>query len=345
MTEPWYCTREDVKHALDVKETARNNGQVDRAIASVSRSVDEQMHRQPGGFFPTLATRVFDWPTKYSGDRLRLWLDDNELISATSVTAGGTAITGYFLEPVNSGPPFTSVDIDRSSADSFEHGDYAQHRIAIDGKYGHADRTEAAGALAGAVNGSVTTVTVTDSSLIGVGQLLLVDDERMIVDKRSMVDTGQNLGAPLTKINNDEVVTVATGSAYAEGEVILIDAEKMLVVEIAGNNLVVKRAWDGSTLAEHDTGADVYAPRQLTVRRGVLGTTAAAHDSAAVVARQVVPPLIRQLTIAESMIALAQENTGYGRKIGSGDSERPAGGAGIEDLRALAYAAHGRKVF
>lgn len=345
MTEPWYCTREDVKHALDVKETARNNTQIDRAIAAGARSIDEQMHRLPGGFLPTVATRLFDWPAEYSDNWYRLWLDEDELISVTSITAGGIAITGYFLEPVNDGPPYSHVDIDRSTSDTFGHGDYAQRRVAINGVFGHGDRTESAGALAGAVNGTTTNVTVTDSSAIGVGQLLLVDAERMIVDKRSMVDTGQNLGAPLTKSNADEAVSVTTGSAYAEGEVILVDAEKMLVVEIAGNTLVVKRAWDGSTLAVHQAGADVYAPRQLTVRRGVLGTTVAAHDDTTAVARHVVPPLIRQLNIAEAMTAIAQENTGYGRKIGAGDSMRDAGGIGIEDLRVLAYAAHGRKVF
>jgi hypothetical protein len=119
----------------------------------------------------------------------------------------------------------------------------------------------------------------------------------------------------------------------------------MLVVEIAGNNLIVKRAWDGSTIAAHNSGVDVYAPRRLTVRRGVLGTTAAAHNSGLAVTKHRIPDLVRQLCVAEALIAVSQENTGFGRTVGSGESERPAAGAGIEDLRRRAWDAYGRKPF
>src|SRR5690606_22447868 len=56
---PWYTTRETVKAALDYKETARNDAQVDRAIESASRAVEGLLHRR---FYPETATRYFDWP-------------------------------------------------------------------------------------------------------------------------------------------------------------------------------------------------------------------------------------------------------------------------------------------
>ena len=66
-----------------------------------------------------------------------------------------------------------------------------------------------------------------------------------------MLATGQTLQAPgLTDRANAETVPVTNGAAIAVGETILIDAERMLTVDIAGNNLIVKRGFDGSTLAE-----------------------------------------------------------------------------------------------
>lgn len=342
MATVWYCTREQVKRASDTKETARNNDQVDRLIAASTDSIEEdQLHRK---FYPEVDTRVFEWPcdvdTRHGVRRLSLGRD--ELVSVTTLQVDGTTVDPslYTLLPVNDGPPYTHVELDSSvTSDSDD-----PRPISIAGTYGFWDREDPAGALAAPVaDTTTTTVQVTNSALIGVGQLLLVDTERMIVTGKSMLDTGQNLGGTLAKNNADEVVPVTTGSAYAEGEVILIDAEKMLIVDIAGNNLIVKRAWDGSTLADHTTGADVYAPRQLTVQRGVLGTTAAAHNNGAAITKHLFPALVNQLAVAETEVALAQENTGYARKIGSGDSERPAGGAGLEDLRWRAWDAYGRK--
>jgi hypothetical protein len=71
-----------------------------------------------------------------------------------------------------------------------------------------------------------------------------------------------------------------------------------------------------------------------------LGTTAAAHDSGATISVHTPPPLIRQLTIAETRDALAQEQSGYARTIGGGEFTRNAGGQGISGLRKRVVAAH-----
>jgi hypothetical protein len=340
----WYATLEEVKVALNSKETARNNAQLVRLIEAATDSIEcDQLHRR---FYPEVDTRTFDWPTRVESDGSRtLALGINELVSQTGVEVGGDAVDPAHLTllPVD-GPPHNGIELD--STVDIGVGASVRRAVEVSGTFGYWAREAAAGTLAGAVaDESTTSVTVSDSSAIGTGQLLLVGAERMIVDRRSMVDTGQDLAADLDKATNAEVVQVGSGAAFAEGEVVMVDAEKMLVVEIAGNQLIVKRGWDGSTLAAHTTGADVFAPRKLTVRRGVLGTTAAAHADGAAVSKHLVPKLVNQLCIAETLTAFMQENSGYGRTIGAGESEREGAGAGLPDLRERAWQAYGRKAW
>lgn len=127
----WYATRESVKDALDVKETARNNSQIDRCIEAASRSVEGQLHRK---FYPYTSTRYFPWPVRDSG-AFSLYFDEHELVSVSTFLSGGTTITSddYFLEPVNSGPPYKWVEIDLSSSAFFDSGDTYQRSIAITG--------------------------------------------------------------------------------------------------------------------------------------------------------------------------------------------------------------------
>ena len=59
VTTPCYCSREDVKLALDFTETAIGNTRIDRALQSVAREIEAFMHRR---FVPQDASRYFDWP-------------------------------------------------------------------------------------------------------------------------------------------------------------------------------------------------------------------------------------------------------------------------------------------
>ena len=165
----------------------------------------------------------------------------------------------------------------------------------------------------------------------------------MIVTDRAQLTTGQTLGADLTNQNNGTLVQIQNGTQAAAGEVILINSEKMLVEDIAGNTLIVRRAWDGSTIAAHTAGAPIYAPRTLTVTRGALGTTADSHGSGSTVYAWRPPGPVRQLTIAEALTDLLQGRSGYARTSGSGENEREASGRGLADLRASAFIECGRK--
>ncbi|WP_449342453.1 hypothetical protein, partial [Streptomyces aurantiogriseus] len=133
---PVYATREDVMHALDVKPTAYNSAQIDRALQSASRGVEALCHRR---FYPEAATRYFDWPSSQYRPSWRLWLDDNELISITTLTSGGTTIAAsdYFLEPNRTGPPYNRLEIDLDSNAAYGGGDTHQRDITITGLWGY----------------------------------------------------------------------------------------------------------------------------------------------------------------------------------------------------------------
>lgn len=339
----WLATREDVKRALDVAETARSNAQIGRAIGSASGRVEGQLHRK---FRPRLATRYFDWPNHQYSRTWRLWLDDNEVISVDTLVAGGTTISAddYFLEPANSGPPYTHVEIDLASSAAFASGSTHQRAIAITGLFGHSNDEEQIGSLsANLAAGASSTASVTWTTAdVGVGDVLRVDSERMVVANRTMVDSTQNIGADLTAAANDVTVAVTDGTGFDVDEIILVDSERMLIVDIAGNNLTVKRAWDGSVLAAHTTGADIYALTGVELTRGQLGTTDAEHLSGATIHKHLVPDTVRDLTIAEALNTLLQERSGYARTAGSGESEILVGGRGIADIRREARAAYGR---
>lgn len=339
----WYCTREDVKRSLDMNETARNDVLVDRAIESASRAVEGFLHRT---FAPILATRYFDWPNQQYARSWRLWLDENELIAVTTLSSGGTTIaaTDYFLEPANSGPPYDRVEIDLDSSSAFATGSTHQRSISVAGVWGYDTSETTVGTIAEALDTSETGVDVNGSTAaqVGVGSVLKIDTERLLVTGRTALTSGQTLQSALLAQTSDVTVAAATGSAFAVGEVILLDSERMLIVDIAGNNLTVKRGWDGSPLATH-SGSTIYGYRTLTVTRGALGSTAAAHDSGASVARWDAPGPVRELAMAEAINNLEQAKAAYARTSGSGDYERETRARGLEALRQSVRISHGRK--
>jgi hypothetical protein len=343
VTRPCYASREDVKTALDFKETARSNPQIDRAIQAASRDIDAHAHRR---FYPEDLTKFFDWPNYTGAYPWRLWLEQHDLITLTAASSGGVAIptANIFLEPVNSGPPFTYLELDRSKTSAFGQGSTPQRNISLTGTWGHSADKDPAGSLAAALTDTTgTAATVAATAAIGVGNVIYADSERLLVTDRSMVTTSQTqqgAGAG-TASAADVTLAVTDGTKYAVGEVLLLDSERMLVVDIAANNLTVKRAWDGSVLATH-SGSTVFAARLLTVTRGALGTTAATHLNAAPLTVHRVPTMVRDLAIAEAINTVLQETSGYARMVGSGDTVMPASGAGLADLWDEVMTAFGR---
>jgi hypothetical protein len=342
----WYATREDVKSGPDIKETAHNNAQVDRAIEAASRSVEGLLHRR---FYPELATKYFEWPAYPDrSESWKLWLNDNELFSVATLVSGGVTISAadYFLEPQASGPPYNRIELDKGSSSSFTTGSTSQRNIAVTGVFCGCDVDELVGCTsAEALDTSETGLDVGayDPAVVGVGSIIKIDDERMIVTGKQSLTTGQTLGSNIAANQGITTVAVQSGATFSVGERILLDAEYMTIVDIAGNNLIVKRAVDGSTLAAHPAGATVYAPRTLVVQRGALGTTAATHVTSSTVYVFQVPGPVRALCVAEALVELSNTSGKYATSIGSGEAQREARFLALKLLRESVYTSHGRK--
>lgn len=329
--------REEVTLALDIAPSAYMAQRVDSALASGAEAVEGLLHF-PMGLYPTLATRNFDYPTNARTGRV--YFDDWPLVSLTSITSGGVSLdTSDVFSLPDGRTPARWIDLDRNSSAAFSGG--PQRAIAMLGLWGGAANTEETkGTLSASINTSVTTMTA--STRVDVGSLLRIESERLLVTEKNWVTSAQSMSGSITASNADQILTVSDGTVFIANEEILLDAERMLVREVAGNTLIVKRASGGSTLAAH-TAALIYWPRTLVVTRGVLGTTAASHTSSTAVYRWTPPALVRELNLAYGIDTFLQQNAGYARTVGSGDSERQMSVRGIRDLEDRCFTRHGRK--
>ena len=143
----------------------------------------------------------------------------------SSLVAGGVTIpsTDYFLEPANSGPPYTRIEIDLASSAAFSAGSTHQRAIAVTGVWYWEDDEQVGDLTAGlGASVSATASATWTTARIGVGDILRIDTERVIVTQKTMVDSGQNLGNTLTAASNDVTVQVTDGTAYAVEEVLWI---------------------------------------------------------------------------------------------------------------------------
>ncbi len=344
-----YTTREIIKRALDIGETARNNRNIDRCIESAARRVDGICHRI---FYPQITTKFFDWPNSQRAVPWRLWLDDNELISVQNLSSGGTTIppSNYNLESNRTGPPYNRLEINISTSSALSSGSTYQRSVSITGLWGYTNDEDQVGLAAEAMDAVETDLDVdaATSAEVGVGTILRLDSERMLVSNRKYITTGQTLGNNLNAAKNDVVLQVVDGTQFVSDEIVKIDGESMLVADITGNNVTVIRGFDGSVLATHSSGATIYAPRTLTVARGAFGTTAATHSNAAPVYAWRVPSGIRQLNTSEALHELLQEQTGWFRTMSAssnfgGTSKRSASLEALQDLRDSVYQQYGRK--
>ena len=340
-TDPWYTTRQRVRDAAGFTE--RTDQLVDQAIAAASRIVEAETHRR---FYPTTATRVFDWPPPQPAKPWRLWLDADELVTLTSLTIAGTAATvsEFNLEPANEGPPYNRIEVDLSTSAAFSAGTTTQQAISIVGVWGFENRTIPAGTTAEDMTTSETDLSVTNGGLIDVGDLLHIGDERLFVTEVAFEDTTVNTDDTMSADKADTTVPVADETGFLAGETIRIDDEEMLIRSVTTGNLNVLRSYNGTVLASHASAADVYADRLCTVERAATGTTATTSTSGAVITKQAYPPLIEQWCIAEAVVQLAQQSAGYARTAGQGDNQRETIGLGLVDIRERALSLYGRRI-
>lgn len=360
ITEPCYVSRERLKAALDYQETVRNDLLIDDCIQSGSRSLDSDANGGQKGagllhrvFYPTVKTCYFDWPNYQRAWPWMLYLEASELAAVptdpAAVKVGNGTITIPLsqcrFEPVNSGPPYISLELDRSSTAAFGGGSTPQRDISITGTFGYNLNTTSVGTITAAVSDTTgTTISCSNSAAIGVGDLAVIDSERMLVTDKAWISTGQSQqGSGCTTADTaDNLLTVTDGSKYAAGEIVQLDGERLFVSGIAGNLLTTIRAWDGTTLAAH-AGATIWAPRSLIVQRGFGGTTATTHTNGTTLSRHVYPSGVVELALAEAINNLISRTSGWARTIGAGDWVRNATGQGLNDLRSRTILAYGRQ--
>lgn len=185
MAQHAYCTVEQVKAAA-LNSGSSDDAKILRLIRSATQQIDQACNRS---FLPTIATRYSDWPAIQSGRAWRLWLDD-DLLAVTSLTVRAQdptplviAAADYFLEPQRLGPPYTRIEMDRSSSSAFEPGQSGQRSIAIEGVWGYSQRTEQVGTVTSglAADAEVTTFVPSDFTGFGTGDRLLIGSEQMML--------------------------------------------------------------------------------------------------------------------------------------------------------------------
>lgn len=359
---PCYVTREEVMRAMDIKLTQQAQVRVDRNIQTASDTVEDICKRN---FYPTYATKSFDWPNFQYVYPWVLLLDQWEMADQPTLFVTGSLLpspivipTGNFImHPINSGPPFTYIELRRDKNSSFGNNTTPQLDIALTGPFGYWTKTKPAGALAAAMSDTTSTIVqVTQGDTPQVGDVMVVDAERMLVQDKQPISTGVTFNAFTTASNADNVWNFPSGNWFP-GEVLTIDQERVLVLSVVGSFMTVKRAYDGTVLAQHTSGT-VYADRQLNVVRGSSGTTAATHTNGTSVAVGSYPGLVKQLALAEALVGITQEPSVYAFDLetrtrvnanvyggtGHGQQREPAIGIGITDLRDRCAARFGRQV-
>lgn len=375
ITRPCYSFREQAQRSIEWADGVDQAAIMDRALESAADNIDGQMHRI---FYPYDATLFFDWPNWNFQAPWRLDLKRHEIVALTLLQSPGTGtpvtipLNTVFLEPVNRrrGFPFTEIQLDRSSTSAFGAAPTPQHSIYATGTWGFTADADQVATLAANVATADTTITVSDGSKCGPGDVLILaygrgavpfpsaagtagaiapyQGERMICSDRSFTATGLTQATGLTTANQGDQALTFTGSgAVNAGEVLLLDSERVLVMQVVAGTATVRRGWDGTTPAGH-SGAVINAGRQLSVIRGELGTTAggnpaAGYTSGSPVFRHRPPSLIRDLSIAEAYNQVLQEGAGYARTVGSGEAAMPAPGISLADKWDEAYQRFGRK--
>ena len=321
MADPTYATVEQLQGAADYKPTAYETTRLRRILNAASRRIDLRLHRH---FYPLTEAVTYTRPVlaKPRTSTSTGFFLNRDLISVSAVTVDTVAQTVGDIElwPTHHGPPYSWLGVTGSA-------------IVVTGDWGFSNDTTPAGALAEALDASETGVNVTDSSAAGIGDLIIIESERMIVTAKTQLDIAQNIQGNLLKDSSDVTVAVEDGTAVFPGESLLVNAEEMLVLAVSSNNATVKRAWNGSVLAAHTSGDDIFAPRTLTVERAAAGSTAATHADTTAITRNVPPEAITDLCIAEAINTYEQETAGYAREVGAGETQREARGIGLRDAR------------
>jgi hypothetical protein len=186
---------------------------------------------------------------------------------------------------------------------------------------------------------------VSDSSLLDVGDTLLIESEQVFLKDVSSAALDSILlnDAAVTKDKGDNSITLDGSHGIVAGEVLLIESERMFVEEVSTNLLTVIRGYDGTEVAAHDNDTAVHIYRTFTIERGANGTTAATHANSTALSRYAIPADVVALTVAEALAMLHLERGGYGQSIGTGGGQENRETDGLSGLRDSVVASLSRR--
>lgn len=232
VTRHTYVTREVLKAAAGwagPDEDAR----ADRLAESHSGKVDELFHRH---FYPRVATRRYDWPSRSQVSSSILWLDA-DLLEVTAFTASGDPVTDYVLGPDDESP---SDRIELESGATFGSG--GQRALEVAGVWGYSRDVASVGALTAGLDDSATSIPAAALPGAGVGDLLFIGDEALLVTDRAVVETVDTFTAA-RGVYGTTAATHALGATVAKNvppglirDLVIAEAIAQAVQEDGGYN-------------------------------------------------------------------------------------------------------------
>lgn len=334
----WYATREAVKNAGQIKGSSLDPT-IDRLIEAASTDVEEQLQHR---FISYLATRGYNYPPRArADDAYYVWpyglFLDEDLLEAQLVTKNGDTETtippaDYYLIPYEAEQK-REIEINLTSGNylgpAASSANGPQRAVRITGEWGYSRATKSAGVLAAAALLADATIRVPDSSLVGIGDTLRIDNERLFVRGRRLEATGAIITDPVAGNDAHRTIPVDDPTLIHAGELITIGAERLYVEAIAGNNAICLRAEDASLLEAHPDNAPILAPRVLEVVRGINGSAAAGHLIAAPVLKYAPPGDIVELTIANVLLHHEFGKTGWTGKWAGGEAGQEMKGSAV----------------
>lgn len=337
MTRIWYASEQDVKRSADIPSTADLDDNIARALDEGSQAVDDLCRRY---FYPISTVHYFPWPQDINQPSNTLYLNKHGLIELDELTNGDGAIippSQYDLGPKQYGPPFTKITV----AGSFStNAMFPDRSIRGEGTYGYQIDEKTVTQTINQLTG--TSVTLVDGSAVGVGSLIRIGTERLVVAAKGGWVDSENVAAIILEAKKSaDRFTVTDGAAFHVGEEILMDSEVMRIQRIAGNRLIVKRAVDGSVLEEHSTD-EVLVDRHIRVERSVLGSSAFDTAADADVHLFKFPPRVSQLARAEALTIMGFDIASYATSTGQGDADIKHSTKPLEDLRNKVFQQYGR---
>lgn len=179
-----YANRTQLLRALESDTTDSDVlSRADDNLEAASRWIERTFRTT---FFPVTDTHQYRWPQRTgTGWTLHLgqWLLSVSTLTTEGDTATAIAASDYFLEPQTFGPPYDRIEIDLESSAFFASGATPQRSIRVAGKWGFSDETADSTTLndPSGISASDTTVVLTSGSAFGVGDVMRVESEDMLV--------------------------------------------------------------------------------------------------------------------------------------------------------------------